>query len=156
MIYLMNSAVMPAGNYGIFVYRPATVDDLAAVLRGEHGEFTSAIGYSQNADLIERWTGIRPAVNRIETRFRDLDRALVMRLKSRVTNPATKGAPVSENPDDWEFAWVEYADGRSYVLGGGAKKQRRDPSGREQRQNLPSRERSASEYGTISPNIATE
>lgn len=108
MIYLMNSAVMPSGNYGVYRYSPATLDDLAAVLRGEHGPMQSCIGYPQNADLIEGWTGIRPEIARIETRFAPGDRALVMRLKARVANPATKGAPVSTDPADWEFAWVDF------------------------------------------------
>lgn len=108
MIYLMNSAVMPAGNYGAYRYSPAVVGDLAAVLRGEHGPMKSCIGYPQNADLIELWTGIRPEIARIETWFADDDRALVMRFKSRVGNPAAKGAPVSDDPADWEFAWVDF------------------------------------------------
>lgn len=60
MIYLMNSAVMPAGCYGTYTYSPAGLEDLAAVLRGEHGPMRSCIGYPQNAWLIEEWTGIRP------------------------------------------------------------------------------------------------
>ena len=43
----------------------------------------SCIGYPQNADLIEVWTGIRPEIARIETSFRPGDRAIVMRLKAR-------------------------------------------------------------------------
>lgn len=108
MIYIMNSAVMPAGNYGTYRYSPATVEDLAAVLRGEYGPVQSCIGYPQNADLIEGWTGIRPEIARIETRFKPGDRAIVMRLTRRVTDPGTKGAPVSADPADWEFAWVAY------------------------------------------------
>lgn len=108
MVYLMNSAVMPAGNYGTYVYRPASMDDLAAVMQGDRGPMRSCIGYPQNADLIERWVGIRPEISRAETTFAPGDRALVMRLKSRVLNPATKGAPVSADPADWELAWVEY------------------------------------------------
>jgi hypothetical protein len=111
MIYLMNSAVMPAGCYGTYRYWPATIEDLRAVLRGELGEWSSAIGYPQNVALIERWTGVIVPVNRVETRFTNGDKALVMRLTRRVYNPATKGQPVSENPDDWEFAWVEYREG---------------------------------------------
>lgn len=118
MIYLMNSAVMPAGNYGCYVYRPATVDDLRDVLADRHGPWVSRIGYPQNIDLIQRWSGIRVPLSREATQFAATgDRALVMRLKSRVENPATKGAPVSDDPRDWEFAWVEFAstetDGRS-------------------------------------------
>jgi hypothetical protein len=102
----MNSAVMPAGNFGTYSYEPASVRTLAAVLRGEQGPVRSCIGYAQNCDLVERWTGIRPELNRRETSFERGDRAFVMRLKARVVNPATKGAPVSSDPGDWEFAWV--------------------------------------------------
>ena len=47
-------------------------------------------------------------MSRVETTFADGDRAIIMRLKKRVANPATKGQPVSDNPDDWEFAWVTF------------------------------------------------
>lgn len=43
------------------------------------------------------------------SRFADGDRALVMRLTRRVTDPATKCAQVSSDPADWEFAWVTYS-----------------------------------------------
>lgn len=108
MIYLMNSAVMPAGNYGLYVYRPASIDDLNAVVRGAFGPWQSAIGYAQNCALIERWTGVRPDLARTETRFQPGDRALVMRLTRRVADPGTKGAPVADDPEAWEFAWVEF------------------------------------------------
>ena len=103
--YLMNSAVMPAGNFGVYRYTPATLADLAEVMAGPH---VSCLGYPQNADLVQAWTGIRPEVARVETRFSPGDRALVMRLTRRVSNPAAKGALVSEDPADWEFAWVHF------------------------------------------------
>lgn len=109
MIYIMNSAVMPAGCYGTYTYSPASVTDLAAVLKGEHGEFKSCLGYPQNADLVEGWTGIRPEIARVNVVFKPGDRAIVMRLNMRVSNPTTKGAPVSDNPADWEFAWVDFS-----------------------------------------------
>jgi len=109
MIYLMNSAVMPAGCYGTYTYRPATIADLAAVVRGEHGPWLSCMGYAQNCDLVERWTGFRPPMNRIETNFRPGDGAIVMRLRTRMAQPGAKGAPVSEDQKDWEFAWVTFA-----------------------------------------------
>lgn len=99
---------MPAGNYGVYRYTPATLDDLADVMRGKRGPMTSCIGYPQNAELIAGWTGVRPEVSRVETRFTEGDRALVMRLPRRVANPATKGAAVSSDPADWEFSWVEF------------------------------------------------
>lgn len=107
MIYLMNSAVFPQGNYGTYDYFAATIDDLRAVLRGEHGEWQSTIGYQQNVDLIEQWTGVRVPLNRINAVLEPGDAAFVMRLRQRVADPATKGAPVSEDPADWEFAWVK-------------------------------------------------
>lgn len=110
MVYLMNSAVMPAGNYGTYDYSAATVHDLEGVLTGMCGEYRSHIGYPQNADLIEQWTGIRPEVSRTETQFKHGDSALVMRLKRRVTDPSTKGAPVSSDPADWEFSWVLFTE----------------------------------------------
>ena len=110
MIYLMNSAVMPAGNYGTYEYSETSLEELKEVLKGQHGPYTSHIGYQQNADLIEQWTGIRPEVSRTETLFEHGDAALVMRLKHRVADPSTKGAPVSSDPADWEFAWVTYTD----------------------------------------------
>lgn len=108
MVYLMNSAVMPAERYGLYRYSPATLEDLRSVVTGQHGPWKSAIGYPQNCDLIERWTGIRPPLQRIEVLLQTGDRALVMRLRQRVANPATKGMPVSEDPSDWELAWVDY------------------------------------------------
>jgi len=49
-------------------------------------------------------------MSRVETTFADGDRAIVMRLKKRVANPSTKGAPVSSDPEDWEFAWVAFRE----------------------------------------------
>ena len=108
MIYLMNSAVMPAGNYGSYEYAPATMNDLKMLMSGKIGTFRSCIGYPQNADLIEKWTGFRPEISRTETRFSSGDRAFVMRLKYRV-GVGTKGSNVSEDPADWEFAWVLFS-----------------------------------------------
>ena len=108
MIYIMNSAVMPSGNFGTYEYSPATVGELAAVVLENRDNWRSCIGYPQNVDLIEGWTGVRIPMSRVETTFADGDRAIIMRLKKRVANPATKGQPVSDNPDDWEFAWVTF------------------------------------------------
>lgn len=105
MIYVMNSAVMPAGNFGRYTYRPATLKDLVIVTHGHRGPWISAIGYPQNCNLIWRWTGIGVPCSRIETVFLPGDRAIVMRLKGRVVNP---GSQVSEDPGDWEFAWVDF------------------------------------------------
>jgi hypothetical protein len=110
MIYIMNSAVMPAGNFGTYEYSPATVCELAAVVRESPDNWCSCIGYAQNIELIEGWTGVRIPLSRTETAFKDGDRAIIMRLKRRVADPATKGAAVSESPDDWEFAWLTFRE----------------------------------------------
>jgi len=47
MITVMNSAVMPARNYGHYEYSPATVADLARVVHGKMGEWQSEIGEDQ-------------------------------------------------------------------------------------------------------------
>jgi hypothetical protein len=108
MIYVMNSAVMPAGCFGSYRYMPATVEDLRAAVSGDHGDWKSSIGYPQNIQLIEKWTGVKIPMNRDETTFQVGDLAIVMRLKRRVVDPSTKGSPVSDSPTDWEFAWVKF------------------------------------------------
>lgn len=110
MIHIMNSAVMPADNWGTYNYYPATLGDLQHVLSGRLGDWQSAIGYPQNIDLIRQWTGVEIPLNRVETRFAHGDKAIIMRLRRRVADPSTKGAPVSADPNDWEFAWVEFED----------------------------------------------
>lgn len=108
MIYLMNSAVMPAGNYGNYNYVPSSVKMLEHILTVHPDKWKSYIGYPQNAALIKKWTGVEVPINRETVAFKDGDRAFVMRLKSRMINPTTKGEPVSEDPNDWEFALVSY------------------------------------------------
>ena len=108
MIYIMNSAVMPAGNFGTYTYEPATLADLQNAIAS--GQYQSCIGYPQNIDLIEQWTGTRIELSRDAIQFKNGDKAIVMRLKQRVANPATKGAPVSPDPGDWEFALVTFSE----------------------------------------------
>ncbi len=116
MIYIMNSAVMPSGNFGTYHYLPINLDPeqlikkLVLVLSGGQGPWESAIGYSQNSDLLKHWTGIDVPVNRIAVYFKDGDSALVMRLKSRVVDPHQKGGPVSSDLKDWEFAEVLFKE----------------------------------------------
>lgn len=109
MIFLMNSAVMPAGCYGVYKYQKASMQDLKEVLQGKHGPWVSTIGYPQNVELIKKWTGVQVPVNRISVEFVHGDSAFVMRLKERIADPKTKGAPVSEDPEDWEFAFVHFS-----------------------------------------------
>lgn len=107
MIYLMNSAVMPAGCYGTYICSAASIEDIKALVSGNLGKWESYLGYPQNAELIKRWTGYTPHINRDVVEFEDGDKAVVMRLKRRVAI-GSKGSLVSENLADWEFMWVEY------------------------------------------------
>lgn len=45
MIYLMNSAAMPSGNYGTYLYMHAMLSDLDDVVNSRRGEWMSYIGY---------------------------------------------------------------------------------------------------------------
>lgn len=105
MRWLLNSAVLAAGEYGTYRYDPATRDELCAFLAGE---YTSRIGYAETADVVERWTGIRPPLSRETSALQAGDVAMVVRLRYRV-NPAVKGQPpVGPRPDrDWEIARLE-------------------------------------------------
>lgn len=110
MIYLMNSAVFPQGSYGTYRYTPASLDELRRIVSGAAGPWVSTIGYAQNCRLIERWTGVHVQENRVQAVLAPGDKAFIMRLRQRVADPATKGAPVSEDPADWEFAWIIYEE----------------------------------------------
>ena len=110
MIYLMNSAVMPAGCYGRYYYYLSDLDMLNEILEGVYGEYKSAIGNPQNIELIRKWTGYEIPLSRETITLCHEDKMFVMRLKSRIDIPATKGQLVTENPNDWEFALVFYLE----------------------------------------------
>lgn len=105
--YLLNSAIMPANCYGTYTYTPATVADLTEALQA--GTVISRIGYDQTAAMIHQWTGCPVAVSRDEMTFAPGDAAYVVRLRYRIANPGTKGAPVSTDPADWEIARIQFA-----------------------------------------------
>lgn len=104
-LYLMNSVVLPPGNFGKFEYTPAIQADLEDVVKGRYGPWRCRIGYEQNVQLIRSWTGVEVPLNRAETWFDVGDRAVVMRLAKRLLNPSTKGETVEE--PEWEFGWVK-------------------------------------------------
>jgi hypothetical protein len=112
VIYLMNSAVLPHEMYGTYHYRAATLDDLRDVVRGKHGDWRSCISYPQNVQLIQRWTGVCVELSRAPSPMQPGDSAMVMRLPDRTMNP--KGVKLSENPADWEFAWVHAQDAAAH------------------------------------------
>lgn len=103
--WLLNSAVLAAGAYGDYRYAHAGVEDLRAFVAD--GAVRSGIGYPDTAWLIGEWTGWTPPVSRESTVLKPGDVAFVVRLRYRVSNPATKGHPVSSDPVDLEIARLE-------------------------------------------------
>jgi hypothetical protein len=104
--WIINSAVIPAGGYGTYEYRPATRADLRDALRREH---VSRIGYEETARLIEQWTGIMPAHSREPSNLEPGDVAYVVRLRYRV-DPSRKAgmSPAADARDaDWEIGRLE-------------------------------------------------
>ncbi|MCX8005470.1 MAG: YddF family protein [Burkholderiaceae bacterium] len=106
--WLVNSAFMPAGAFGRYEYRPATWSDVAAVLRGERGEWRSTIGYAETAAAIRAATGLDCPVVRDSTALRPGDRMLVVRLRERVHDPRSKGRTGATDPEFYEVAEVVY------------------------------------------------
>jgi hypothetical protein len=106
-VYLLNSAVMT--QEGVYTYKKISKEEFISFVKffAGMGKLVSYIGYEQNAKLIRDWAGVEVEVNRKQLEnLNDGDLMLVMKLKYRVENPATKGAEVSE--DDFEFALVYY------------------------------------------------
>lgn len=105
-ILLMNSAMMPqAGYYAMVQATPAQIARVLLLLRGE-ATIESYIGYQQNADILSRIIDRPVPLSRAETRFSDDALAVVMRLRYRLNNPATKGQSVPDN--SFEFFLVCY------------------------------------------------
>jgi hypothetical protein len=103
--WMINSAVLAAGEYGTYGYEPCSWDDLrAAIMRAlAHDGVVSRIGYAETADLIERQTGWRPPLSREPSALAVGDVAYVVRLRYRV-EPARKGAPLGADLAAWEVA----------------------------------------------------
>ena len=84
--YILNSAVITSpGRYG---YRLVGVEEARAWAR--HGDFISAIGYAETAEVLSAVLGVEVPAQRIEVRMEPGDEALVFRLKSR-PDPSSKG-----------------------------------------------------------------
>lgn len=97
--WLLNSAVIPAGGYGTYEYRPATWEELREFMAQG---YQSRVGYQETADLISLSTGLpAPTINRELSELQPGDIAMVVRLRYRV-GPTKKGATVSQSMEDWE------------------------------------------------------
>lgn len=105
MVRLLNSSMMPKA--GIYSMESITVAQFCDILVDayENQKLDSYIGYQQNADLIEKLTGIRPAINRNNTILENGDTILIMKLGYRANN---KRGQVDEN--DFEFFEASYQE----------------------------------------------
>lgn len=104
-LILMNSAVITKS--GTYVAREITPDEARDIVRKSQGlEIISYVGYEQTAEYMSKTLGIDVPLNRGQVDLQKGDIMLVCKLKYRVANPATKGAPVSE--DDFEWMEVMY------------------------------------------------
>lgn len=75
------------------------------VMAHDAGKLVSRIGYEQNAQILQRLTGVPIPVNRDRTEVQDGDVLLCMTLKYRAGNDHKKGEPVGENDFEW---WIAY------------------------------------------------
>lgn len=102
MKHLLNSAVIAAGAYGTYTYAAATAEDLTAFMASG---YASRIGYPETAQVIAAMTGQpAPEISRELSAMQPGDEAMIVRLKYRVQNPATKGQATKADPDQWEIA----------------------------------------------------
>ena len=106
MIHVLNSAMMPAE--GCYTLRKISGGQFMEMVYDAHkaGVLLSSVGYPQNLDFIRRCTGLELPLSRKETRIKDGDILLIMKLRYRVDG-YPKGYPVSEN--DFEFFVADYS-----------------------------------------------
>jgi hypothetical protein len=84
--YILNSAVITSP--GRYSYRLVGLEEARSWARG--GEFISAVGYPETAEILSAILGVEVPAQRIEIRMAPGDEALVFRLKVR-PEPGAKG-----------------------------------------------------------------
>lgn len=87
MRYILNSAIIP--NPGTYEYEIITLEQAKEWLAG--GDYTSAIGYKETADVLTSLTDFPISVNRTMVRMEVGDEALVFKLSVRLDDPKLKG-----------------------------------------------------------------
>ncbi|MBX2926997.1 MAG: DUF1874 domain-containing protein [Saprospiraceae bacterium] len=104
MIHLMNSAMMPVPGRYELKKMSKNLFVLAVQKAARDNILKSSIGYPQNAQIIEKLTGVRIALSRELTDIKSGDQMLIMRLQYRADRP--KGADVGE--EDFDFFHATY------------------------------------------------
>lgn len=113
MILLLNSAVMPAeGVYTLQRISKATfqkvLQEAAAI-----DNFKSYIGYCQTAKIIEQLTNVDIEVSREQAELTPGDEMLIVKLRQRVVDPASRDT-LELSIDDFEFFrcdWQPFDEG---------------------------------------------
>ena len=106
---LLNSAVMPNLN-GVYIIKEINFETFCQLITAldEVNILESYIGYEQNIELIQKWTGVEVALNRDSTIIKNKDQMLIMRLNSRI-NPLEKGN-IEVNESHFEFAHATFKE----------------------------------------------
>lgn len=106
-VKLLNSAMMPCEGH--YTLRRISKEQFCSELKRawERGILESYIGYQDNINLIEQWTGIVVPFSRATTTVRDGDILLIMKLNKRIGDPSMKGK-ISFEENDFEFFRAEY------------------------------------------------
>ena len=102
MILLLNAAVMP--SEGVYTLKKISQAEFRTCLReaSATGNFKSYIGYPETARIIKEITGVLVEVNREQADLLPGDVMLIVKLRQRVSEPASKAA-LAPSIDDFEF-----------------------------------------------------
>lgn len=105
MVRLMNSAMMP--QEGRYTLSSLSESVFAAEVRAASlsGRLRSYIGYPQTANYVSYISGVEIPTSRSMTTLDDGDRMLIIKLKYRTEDPASKGQPVDP---DFDFFGADY------------------------------------------------
>jgi hypothetical protein len=98
-IIIMNSAVIPQNQDGIYHYRTLTREDFVIEINWAT-EIESYVGYQETVDHIFEISGVKLNINRTIVQHVDVP-ILICRLKFRV-NPGLKGQ-IKPQSDDWDY-----------------------------------------------------
>ena len=104
--YLINSAVISTGQFGLYRYKEQSEVDLGLYIRREHP--VSRVGYQDTCDVIEQIAGYLPRLSRAPSAMDRGEHGMVVRLKYRLQEPGLKGRPTQAlSPSDFEIGLLE-------------------------------------------------